>query len=231
VVAKATHAQVEAKAHFLVRTNWPQYGFGANGGRHNRFENVLNPNNVGKLALRFSYAAPAGLAAPVVAGGMVYVSSNDGNVYALNADTGALVWQAEGSGPGVADGIVYFMGSYDTFLYARNAKTGALVWAYNIGIPAWTVVSGGVVFATAATVAGYDLFALNARTGFLYFRTFIWNTPDLGPAAVAGGTIYLGAGGSSGSDLLALGNGSPLWQYPIAVSSSPAVLATMGSVG
>ncbi|MGD0181443.1 MAG: PQQ-binding-like beta-propeller repeat protein, partial [Terriglobales bacterium] len=222
VIAKA---QTEAKARFLVRTNWPQYGFGPNGGRHNRFENVLNPHNVDKLTLRFSYAAPAGVGPPVVAEGMVYFGSNDGNVYALSADAGALVWKAEGSGPAVADGIVYFVGFYDTFLYARNAKTGALVWAYNIQISAFApVVSDGVVYVTAATAAGYDLFALDARTGFLYWRDFIWATPDLGAAAIAKGTVYVGASGSSGSDLLAVSNGSVLWQYPIAVSSSPAVV-------
>ncbi|HWY55396.1 MAG TPA: PQQ-binding-like beta-propeller repeat protein [Terriglobales bacterium] len=222
VIAKA---QTEAKARFLVRTNWPQYGFGPNGGRHNRFENVLNPQNVDKLTLRFSYTAPAGVGPPVVAEGMVYFGSNDGNVYAVNADTGALVWKAEGSGPAVADGIIYFMGSYDTFLYARNAKTGALVWAYNIQIFAFApVVSDGVVYVTAATAAGYDLFALDARTGFLYWRDFIWVTPDLSAAAIARGTVYVGASGSSGSDLLAVSNGSVLWQYPITVSSSPAVV-------
>jgi outer membrane protein assembly factor BamB len=218
-------AQTEAKARFLVRTNWPQYGFGPNGGRHNPFENVLSPKNVDKLTLRFSYSAPAGLGPPVVSGGMVYSSSNDGNVYALNADTGALVWKAEGYGPAVADGIVYFMGSYDTFLYARNARTGALVWSYNIQISAFApVVSGKVVYVTAATLAGYDLFALDAHTGFLYWRDFIWATPDLGAPAIAKGTIYVGASGSSSSDLLAVSNGSVLWQYPIAVSSSPAAV-------
>jgi len=219
-------AQTEAKARFLVRTNWPQYGFGSNGGRHNPFENVLSPKNVDKLTLRFSYSAPAGLGPPVVSGGMVYSSSNDGNVYALTADTGTLVWKAEGYGPALADGIVYFMGSgSDTFLYARNAKTGALVWAFNIQISAFApVVSGKVVYVTAATVAGYDLFALDARTGFLYWRDFIWATPDLGAPAIAKGTIYVGASGSSSSDLLAVSNGSVLWQYPIAVSSSPAAV-------
>jgi outer membrane protein assembly factor BamB len=219
-------AQTEAKAHFLVRTNWPQYGFGPNGGRFNRFENVLSPKNVNQLTLRFKYSAPAGVGPPVLCGGMAYFSSNDGNVYALNADTGAPVWEAEGSGPAVADGIVYFMGSgSDTFLYARNAKTGALVWAFNIQIPAFApVVSGGVVYVTAAAVAGYDLFALDAHTGFLYWRDFIWATPDLGAAAIAKGTIYVGASGSSGSDLLAVSGAYVTWQYPITLSSAPAVV-------
>jgi outer membrane protein assembly factor BamB len=208
-----------------VITNWPQYGFRPNGGRYNPFETTLSPNNVGKLALRFTYAAPAGLGAPVVAGGMVYFGAGDGNVYALNAETGAFVWKASGYGPAVAEGAVYVMSS-DAFLDALNGKTGAQVWSYNIQIPAEVpVVSGGTVYVTAETVAGYDSFALNASTGFLYWRSFIWSNPGLGPPAVAGGVLYVGAsGGSSGPDLLALSYGSVLWQYPIEVASSPAVV-------
>lgn len=208
-----------------VTTNWPQYGFGPNGGRCNRFETTLDPKNVGKLALRFSYAAPADLGPPVVAGGMVYFGAGDGNVYALNAGTGTFIWKASGYGPAVAAGAVYVMGS-DFSLDALNAKTGTQVWSYNIQIPAEApVVSGGTVYVTAETVAGYDSFALNASTGFLYWRSFIWSNPGLGSPAVAGGVLYVGAsGGSSGPDLLAVSYGSVLWQYPIGVTSSPAVV-------
>jgi outer membrane protein assembly factor BamB len=225
VVANAIESPIEAKARFLVRTGWPQYGFRSNGGRHNYFENVLNPKTVGKLALRFSYAASSGLGPPVLAEGMVYVSSNDGNVYALNAHTGALIWKALGSGSAVADGMVYVMGP-DLFLYALNAKTGAVVWAYNIEVPGWWAITEGTVFVTTAPAAGYDLFALDAQTGFLYWRTFIWSTPRLGASAVDGGVVYVGAASNDSTyDLLAVSFGSVLWQYPIAVSASPAVVA------
>ena len=48
---------------------------------------------------------------PAVANGVVYVGSDDGNVYALNAATGAKLWSyATGkleSSPAVANGVVY----------------------------------------------------------------------------------------------------------------------------
>jgi outer membrane protein assembly factor BamB len=221
VVAKA---RIEAKARFLVRTNWPQYGFGPNGGRHNRFENILNPKNVSKLVSRFSYATPAVPGPPVVAGGMVYFSSNDGGLYALNADTGDFVWKTSGYGPAVADGFLYFMG-YDYYVHALNAKTGAEVWTYLSQDGAWgPVVSGGIVYVAAVATAGYDLAALDARTGYLWWRTFIWATPSMSPPSAAGGTVYVGAAGYLTFDLLAVSNGSVLWQYPIAVSSSPAAV-------
>ena len=84
--------------------------------------------------------------------GVVYVGSNNGNVYALNASTGALLWSyATGayvsSSPAVANRVVY-VGSADNSVYALNASTGALLWSYITrgfvaGSPA---LSNGVVY-------------------------------------------------------------------------------------
>ena len=72
---------------------------------------------------------------PAVANGVVYVGAGDGNVYALNAGTGAKLWSyASGkrymySSPAVANGVVY-IGSDDGNVYALNASTGAKLWSY-----------------------------------------------------------------------------------------------------
>ncbi len=58
-----------------------------------------------------------------MANGVVYVGSNDDNVYALNAGTGALLWkyttrgQIDFSSPSVANGVVY-VASLDGNVYA-----------------------------------------------------------------------------------------------------------------
>jgi outer membrane protein assembly factor BamB len=48
---------------------------------------------------------------PVVAKGVVYVGSDDGNIYALDASTGVYLWVRDMSGvdssPVVAKGVVY----------------------------------------------------------------------------------------------------------------------------
>jgi outer membrane protein assembly factor BamB len=61
-----------------------------------------------------------------VANGVVYVGSTDGNVYALNAKTGAKLWSgstgnAVFSSPAVANGVVY-VGSFDGKVYAFGLK-------------------------------------------------------------------------------------------------------------
>jgi hypothetical protein len=70
------------------------------------------------------------LSSPVIDGGVVYVGSDDGNVYAIDAKSGKKVWAFEtGDGieapPTVVDGTVY-VGSLDTFFYAIVAKSGDL---------------------------------------------------------------------------------------------------------
>jgi outer membrane protein assembly factor BamB len=59
---------------------------------------------------------------------VVYVGSNDGFLYALNAGTGARLWSfltgaSVTSSPTVANGVVY-VGSNDGFLYAFNLAGG-----------------------------------------------------------------------------------------------------------
>ena len=61
-------------------------------------------------------------------------AAGDGNVHALNASTGAMLWSYTTgstieSSPAVANGVVY-IGSDDGNVYALNASTGALLWSY-----------------------------------------------------------------------------------------------------
>jgi glucose dehydrogenase len=61
---------------------------------------------------------------------VVYVGSLDGNVYALNARTGARLWSFTTgsrviSSPAVANGVVY-VGSDDNNVYAFDHTGGAL---------------------------------------------------------------------------------------------------------
>ena len=74
---------------------------------------------------------------PAVANGVVYVGSDDGNLYALNASTGAKLWSyATGDGcaflarSGEWDGLCR-LGADN--VYALNASTGAMLWSYATG--------------------------------------------------------------------------------------------------
>ena len=98
---------------------------------------------------------------PAVANGIVYIGSGDGNIYMLNATTGAKVWSAAtgivyGSSPAVANGIVYI--SSTRGLFVRNATTGAKVWSANIGnyvVDSSPAVANGIVYVGSLGFAGY----------------------------------------------------------------------------
>jgi hypothetical protein len=69
--------------------NWTEF-HRPNMQRWNPCEKVLNVRNVGKLSLKWSYSTNYFVfSSPAVADGVVYVGSEDGHVYALNARTGA----------------------------------------------------------------------------------------------------------------------------------------------
>jgi len=66
-------------------------------------------------------------ASPAVANGVVYFSSTDGSLYAIDTNTGQSNWVSEigwsESSPAVADAVVYVGGSRNT-LFAIDAATG-----------------------------------------------------------------------------------------------------------
>jgi len=137
--------------------------------RWNRCENVLGVNNVGNLVLKWSYTTGSYVdSSPAVVIGVVYIGSEDGNVYALDAKTGAKLWSYKsGSGvfssPAVANGVVY-VGSWDNNVYALDAKTGAKLWSHTTGglVESSPTVVNGVVY------VGSDdgnVYALSAKTG------------------------------------------------------------------
>jgi outer membrane protein assembly factor BamB len=91
------------------------------------------------------------MSSPAVANGIVYVGALDTNVYAFNANTGALIWSFPTVGevfqsPAVANGVVY-VGTFGGLLYALNASTGALLGSLPIGYANTApVVADGVVY-------------------------------------------------------------------------------------
>jgi glucose dehydrogenase len=128
-----------------------------------------------------------------VADGVIYFAGNN-RIYALNADTGALVWSfstlyGTSISPAVSGGVVYVAGSYGP-IYALEAHTGALLWQSSLNpglVHSPPTVAGGVLY-VQAYLGGVH--ALDAATGAL-----LWTNLDLvdvlGTVAVAYGRIYV----------------------------------------
>ncbi len=149
-------------------------------------------------------AADMIVSSPAVVDGRVYVGSNDGNIYCLNATTGAQVWNYPTTGmvtssPAVSDGRVY-VGSndsleYDSNLYCLNAITGALVWQSpggEDGIISSPAVANGLLYCGWIGGGQGDIFCLNANNGEYVSNTWSGMGPVYSSPAVADGYVFDG---------------------------------------
>ncbi|HYF66993.1 MAG TPA: PQQ-binding-like beta-propeller repeat protein [Ohtaekwangia sp.] len=78
---------------------------------------------------------------PVMADDVLYVGSEDGFLYAINASTGTVKWKfktrrAVHSTPSVYGNMVYF-GSFDGHYYGVDIRTGKMKWRFKTGGEKW----------------------------------------------------------------------------------------------
>jgi outer membrane protein assembly factor BamB len=165
---------------------------------------------------------------PAVVDGKVFVGSEDGYVYALNASTGQSIKNSSNisavdfSSPAVTGGTV-FVGSINGRIYALNETTLETIWNFTTGGP---VESSPAVANNTVFVGSNDtrVYALNATDG-----KQIWNYTTKGPvrssSAVAYETVFVG---SEDGYVYALNqtNSKEIWRFRTAdpVRSSPAVV-------
>ena len=133
---------------------------------------------------------------PAVVNGIVYIGSQDHNLYAINALTGQQDWiyRTQGdivlSSPAVVNGIVY-IGSEDENLYAINANTGSFLWSFPTGgfVKSSPAVSNGVVY-----FSSWDdyIYAANATTGAQIW-SYKTNDEVTSSPAVSNGAVYVGS--------------------------------------
>ncbi len=156
-----------------------------------------------------------------VADNLLYVGSFYGNVYCLNAATGALVWKyvipdgAQSSppenwisdAPAVSEGVV-FVGSNNGYLYALNATTGALIWETETGSSG----SSPAVLENLVYVGGYAVYCLNADTGATVWEKNLAVQGPMSSPAVVGDRLYIALCDNSICCLNAT-DGSLSWNY------------------
>ena len=128
---------------------WPFYGGTLNNHREQLKEKSIDTGNVSELGVAWQTTTPDGgqiHSTPTVAHGCVFTGTELGNVYALNADTGKVVWKralgdggegsnfAEGAGivgaPAIVGRTVYVGATTPkgSVLSALDRDTGKVVW-------------------------------------------------------------------------------------------------------
>ena len=162
----------------------------------------LSTAEVPRLKLKWAFAYPGMMAwgQPTVVGGRVFVSSSNGEVYALDAATGCTLWTFNASAPvrtaltigkGRAGPVAYF-GDMSGGVYAVDADSGRQLWRIKADqhpatrITGSPVLDGGRLYVPVSSVeegsASQPAYAcctfrgsveaLDATTGRLIWKTY-----------------------------------------------------------
>jgi outer membrane protein assembly factor BamB len=185
------------------------------------------------------------LSSPMLWHGAVFFGSGDGNIYALDAASGALQWKFKTgnvvhASPAIADGTL-FIGSWDSYFYALDTTTGTEKWRFKtgddpdihnqVGIQSSAAVLDGVVYFGCRDS---HLYALDASTG-----RALWSFPThgswvVGSPAVGDGKVYFATSDSGLLYALEAKNGQVTFSLKFKgwpMFSSPAIAANMLYVG
>jgi PQQ-dependent dehydrogenase (methanol/ethanol family) len=181
----------------------------------------ITKSNIGRLGGAWSIhledgkVPPTMQATPIVVDGVMFVASGAGNIFAIDAATGAIKWKHETTlggtyrGVAVAEGRV-FSGRRDNTLIALDQKTGAIVWKTQIADPARGATSAPAVYHDGLVYIGVgggeggvrgQFGAYDAKTGNEVWK--FWTLPGPGDR---GHETWEGDSWKYG--------GGPVWTHP-----------------
>jgi outer membrane protein assembly factor BamB len=184
------------------------------------------------------------LSSPVVSAGAVYFGSGDGNIYALDANTGALKWKFHTgdvvhASPAIANGTV-FVGSWDSFFYAIDAATGKEKWRFKtgedheiynqVGIQSSAAVDDGVVYFGCRDSNFYALDAATGKQKWVFNNKGSWVITS---PAVRDGKVYFATSDSGLFYALDAHSGAQIFslKFKWPMFSSPALAGDMLYIG
>jgi len=185
------------------------------------------------------------LSSPVVWNGEVFFGSGDGNLYSLDAASGALNWKFKTgdvihASPAIADGTL-FIGSWDSYFYALDVATGQEKWRFKtgedpqihnqVGIQSSASVVDGIVYFGCRDS---NFYAVDAKTGqkkwsFSNHGSWVISSP-----AVKDGTVYFGTSDSGLFHALDAKTGTPVFSLNFKgwpMFSSPAIAGNIAYIG
>lgn len=212
---------------------WNGWGPDVRNTRYQPDPGGLTAGDVPKLELKWAFGLPNAAQSrsqPAVVGGRLFLGSQSGMVYALDAGTGCTYWAFEAEawvrtaisvGPYDNGYAVYFADAQGR-AYAVDAQTGRQLWTYKIddhpaarstGSPTLYdgrlyVVVSGVSEESAASMPDYEcctfrgsLTSLDANTGEVIWKRYLLPEPERRGTSSSGKPLWGPAG-------------SPIWSAP-----------------
>jgi len=221
VSAAIEDVETQRRRSALAVSSWPMFHRGPD--HRGATEAELRP----PLRLLWNYGTKGPImGSPVVADGVVFVGSRDGNLYALDAKRGTETWHLRTgdrieSTPAVA-GHVVFIGSHDGRVHAAVCDSGRRLWQRDVGSPirsSATVMDGRLFIGNRQG----QVVALRAENGELLWQAQTGAEVSAAPAGGDGAVIV----GSWDGRLYAFAadTGAQLWEHLTegAVASSAAL--------
>jgi len=189
-----------------VPREWPSHGYDHANHRATPLETTLAPANAAQLAVKWQLdlTALAGAgnngvtSTPTVGAGSVFVTSWNGNVYAVDVETGRVRWKYDTGSGGIlgvqssatltADGRL-LVGDSAAVLHCLRARTGQLLWKTSLGDPSvdhiWAspaVANGRVIIGVAShsdqPCTQGKLFGVDLDTGAMLWPGPLKTVPD-----------------------------------------------------
>ncbi|MEI6486818.1 MAG: pyrroloquinoline quinone-dependent dehydrogenase [Sphingomonadales bacterium] len=137
-------ALLAGSAALAAPGDYPAYGGDHGATRYSTLKQITKAN-VGRLTQAWRFDMPAGglQVQPIIVGGVLYSTTTDGKVVALDGATGTVKWSTgfPGAGGGRGRGLTYWASGQDrrilvpggAYVYAINADTGALIPSFGDG--------------------------------------------------------------------------------------------------
>ncbi len=187
----------------------------------------LTASQIPNLKLKWAFGFPGARTAygqPNVVGGRVFVGSNDGTIYAIDAHTGCLYWMYRAKSM-VRSGVVVgpdkraYVGDLDANLYALDTETGKLIWQKKADDQPFARITGTpklyngrlyVPIASQEENAGANpiypcckfrgnLVAIDAKNGAVIWRAYTSPEPKPTGTSKAGAQFYGPSGATTWS--------------------------------
>ncbi|MBL6804659.1 MAG: PQQ-binding-like beta-propeller repeat protein [Pseudomonadales bacterium] len=144
---------------------WNGWGAGVNNSRHQFSETLLTPDNVGELSLDWAFAFPGATRArsqPLVTPEVVFVGSQEGVVYALDASNGCPIWTYDAEAE-VRSAVILdldaqgrpetlLFGDFAANAHAVDAQTGELRWKTSVHEHRLATITGATAVADGILV-------------------------------------------------------------------------------
>jgi polyvinyl alcohol dehydrogenase (cytochrome) len=176
-----------AFAHNPGNADWPMFGQNTANTASNSLEESISAQNAHRLNTKWTFTTGGDVSArAAVVDDVAYFPDWAGDLYAIRASNGKLIWSHQLSdyglaagtfsrtSPAVANGLVYIGTQYVSsgptgWLLAINAKTGALVWKIQPDTSnAFPVITGSPVVAHGIVYVGMTSNEEIAAANFVY---------------------------------------------------------------